>query len=367
MTKTQGNRRFAYQVSVVALVLVATAACGGGSSAGSGGAPAASQVAKEKLSAGELQQKAAKEGKVVWYVNTNTEAVAAVVDAFEKKYPKIKVETQRQITFKLWQKFQQEQAAGRHIADVFTQSTWGITNTARKQDLITPYKPKVAKDKYPDYIDSKTGTFSGRVITQPLVYNTQKVPPQHAPKTWKDLLNPWWKGELGVLDPSENAYGFENYWQMAHSPDLGKKYFEELAKNKPKMYTQSGQQATALVSGEVLAASIVAYRARAAIKGGAPLKIVYPKTGVGVSVNFDCLVTQSPHPYASRLFLDFLASSQGQEARMKGVPDFPTNPDAKLVFKGQPELSDLHLLDRQPEKMFKQFDQFNKWFANVMK
>ena len=64
-------------------------------------------------------EKAKEEGKVLLYGTMQISQMRVVIDAFEKKYPFLKVKHYRTNSDKLVQKVFTEVRAGRHLADVY--------------------------------------------------------------------------------------------------------------------------------------------------------------------------------------------------------------------------------------------------------
>ncbi len=52
---------------------------------------------------------------------------------------------------------------------------------------------------FPEKFKDPEGFWTGAVINLSVIaYNTKLIPPQEAPKTYEDLLNPKWKEKIGI-------------------------------------------------------------------------------------------------------------------------------------------------------------------------
>ena len=75
-----------------------------------------------------------------------------------------------------------------------------------------------------------------------IIYNTQKVTAADAPKSWKDLLDPKWKGQIAVGHPGYS--GAIGVMGVVLTKLYGWDYFETLEKNKPQIGRSSDDPVT---------------------------------------------------------------------------------------------------------------------------
>ena len=71
------------------------------------------------------------------------------------------------------------------------------------------------------------------MIGHMLIYNSSKVKPEDAPRTWTDLLDPKWKNQVATGHPAFS--GCTGVWVVALRKLYGWSYFEKLAKNNPRV------------------------------------------------------------------------------------------------------------------------------------
>ena len=68
--------------------------------------------------------------------------------------------------------------------------------------MLLKFTPKTA-EVFPDGFKDRDGFYYGmRATLSVIAYNPKIVSDKDAPKTWKDLLNPKWKGKLVTAHPS---------------------------------------------------------------------------------------------------------------------------------------------------------------------
>jgi iron(III) transport system substrate-binding protein len=140
-------------------------------------------------------------------------------------------------------------------------------------------------------------------------YNTKLLPAKDVPKKWEDLLDPKWKGKIGVIN-STHHWGrlAAGAWGDEKTLDVIKK----LSAQKP-LLTRAGEMAQRLILGEVLvSATLQDSQLHEAKESGAPLAfaeqvspVVSPEYHVGV-------LKGSKHPNVGHLMVAFMASAEVQ-------------------------------------------------------
>jgi len=353
-------------VTVVIAAALLLGACGSG--ADSADTTAAATSPEDQVA------QATKEGELLWYTAISTDASNAVIGAFEARYPGIDVKLLRATTADLWQRFQTENAARNNVADVVNFADWGVIDSAKKAKLLAKYQPSSVSDAIDanvldkQYVDGDGYYFASRVLDVAVVYNTDKVPADVAPKTWNDLADPWWgqHGKLGILDPARTAT-INAYWSMDKA-GLAQPFFTGIAPHRPKIYDQGGAILNALSSGEIDGGIITDYDAWGLIaKGQSPLAVVYPDAGVGAWTDYVGLAAQAPHPNAGRLFTEFLGSKEGSEAIAKAATVYVVRKDVPPYPADKPPFTGLHVLPFDPAQVTADRDafleKFNQWIG----
>jgi iron(III) transport system substrate-binding protein len=260
-----------------------------------------------------LIEEAKKEGSVSFY-NSNT-WLTTVAQEFEKKYPFVKVSIWRSDSTNLLKKILEESASGRFLADVIETST-GMDILQRQGILQEYFSPETAAYGDEAKAKGKKGVYhlTDREIYISLGFNTKLVPPGDAPKSYKDLLNPKWKGKISLAG---GATGPRWVGQVLNV--MGREYLEKMRGQDVKVQNISGAALAGLiVSGEVpLSPTIFDSNIFTAKKTGASVEW-RPLEPVIASVGTSGMTTNAPHPHAALLFLDYLHSREGQQVVMRG-------------------------------------------------
>jgi iron(III) transport system substrate-binding protein len=142
-------------------------------------------------------------------------------------------------------------------------------------------------------------------------YNTNLVKREDLPKTWEELLDPKWKGKLGIeAEDSDWLAGVLG----EIGEERGSKLFRQIVATNGISVRKGHTLLTQLVaSGEVpLSLTVYNYKAEQLRREGAPIdwftigNAIARPNGVGVANN-------APHPHAAVLFYDFELSEEGQK------------------------------------------------------
>jgi putative spermidine/putrescine transport system substrate-binding protein len=138
------------------------------------------------------------------------------------------------------------------------------------------------------------------------------------PKSWKDLLNPQYKGLVGYLDPASAFVGYVGAVAVnqAMGGDLNNfdravAYFKDLQKNQPIVPKQTSY--ARVLSGEIpilFDYDFNAYRAK--YKDKANVAFVIPAEGTLVVPYVMGLVAKGPNQANAQKVLDHLLSDEGQ-------------------------------------------------------
>ncbi|MBI4331902.1 MAG: extracellular solute-binding protein [Chloroflexi bacterium] len=287
---------------------------------------------------------AKKEGLVRAYTIVAPEARIALAEAFKERFG-IEVEF---MPFgraaELMTKVQAEKTAGLYLADIFFAGVSTATTQMKPAGLLGPLEvlfmlPEATdpsgwidgKFPYADQ-DRRVIAFSGRVARD-LFYNTDLIRKGEI-ASYKDLLNPQYKGKITLNDPTLGGSGAQVMATLA----LRSWSIEEVSAFLTQLIEQ--QQAFIQRDNRLQVESVA--RGKYAIgigapsemlpqflKAGAPLEIVMVKEGSLVSAGNGAfsVPTKLAHPNAARVFANWLLTREGQTAfaRGSGLPSRRTD------------------------------------------
>jgi iron(III) transport system substrate-binding protein len=259
----------------------------------------------------QLIESAKKEGEVVWYGTlTGGAIVSRLLSSFESKYPFVKVKYLRLGGAGFLERVRTEARAGRFLWDIVTSEYIQFFELA-KQIALAKYAAPELKN-YPQVHKDPNGAWvSIYSAIATIAWNTRMVKPAEAPRDWKELLEPRWKGhKIGL--PAE---AFQWYGGMVNylGDKAGRGFMKALAAQEPQ--TQQGYTNTSnlLAAGEFPVAITRAHRIEDfRSTKGAPVDWSADANPIVVSTHPVGISERAPHPAAARLFFDFLTSVEGQ-------------------------------------------------------
>jgi ABC-type Fe3+ transport system substrate-binding protein len=302
--------------------------------------------------------KAKQEGRIVFYTSWGPGDADYVVKAFERKYPPLRVETVRASSERTLTRLLNEHRANTFLGDVVAVSGLqsGILKAKGASDR---YQSPEAANFPADWRDPD-GYGTGLHQTIYVIgYNSRLVAPEAVPKSYDDLLQPRWKGQLG--------WDMEEYYLFgallnARGKEKGLDYWRRLAAqqiNFRKGYTLISELVSA---GEFpVAVSLYQHRVDEYAEKGAPLQWIAPNPLVGGDPNKISLLKNAPRPNAGKLFIDFMLSAEGQKllqdkGRSPGrIGIGPKNPRLKGA-----KILTLHVTADEYEELGKEFNRIFK-------
>jgi len=304
---------------------------------------------------------ARKEGKVVWYTSLVLPSAERVAKLFEAAYPDVKVEVHRTGSQRILQRVMQEMQANIKNVDVIHTSDAGHYVFLKEKKLLAKYTP-AGVEAFPAGFKDKDGYYYGlRATVNAITYNTKAVPAAEAPKSWKDLLDPRWKGKMVTAHPGYSGVIATHVLALVHLH--GWDYFKALAQNKLMIVQSANDPATTVSSGErVVAVNGGDYSAYQLKKKGNPIEIVYPKEGVPLVVSPTAITAFAPHPNAARLFTDFTFTREVQQVMADSEGLYTGHPEVTYPAD-KPKLSELKLLTVSPEELEKRNEEIKKRFV----
>ncbi len=161
------------------------------------------------------------------------------------------------------------------------------------------------------------------------------------PTSWEDLLDPRYKGMIGVANPNTSGTALTTLATQVFrkGEEKGEKVDEDAAIEYMKKlhanianYTKSGVAPGILAGrGEIAIAIVFLHDVVYQIEEGYPVTAIAPKEGTGYEIGGLNLIKGAPHPELAKQFMDWVVSAEAQEGQAKvGAYQLPTNSTAKV-------------------------------------
>ena len=295
-------------------------------------------VEGETIGTPELAASACAEGQVVYYTAQSDTDERRIVEAFEKQFPCLKVAVISAVSGRLYERVLTEAQAGKPQGDVAMLTDEGLAQKLVEQKKVRPWTPPMAA-KYPDNAKAQGWWYAGSGSLMLPFYNTELVRQEDAPKSWKDLLDPKWKGRLATSPITIGGTAWMQYDFMLER--LGEDYLKGFAAQEPKLFTAYNPVVLAVARGESavgVTAALNEYSLR--VEQGAPTRPVYPPEGLPYTNYPMMLLADAPHPHAAELFGNWYLSRLGQSRLVAARGAYSVRDDVAPA-KGNPPLAGL--------------------------
>lgn len=245
---------------------------------------------------------AKREGTLTLYTSIADKDVQTVVAPFEKKYG-IKVKVWRAGTDKVLQRTLTEAGAKRHEADAVHISGPEMEALHREKVLQKVNSPYF-KDMLPGAVPAHREWVATLLSVWVQAYNTGAIKKEDLPKTYQDMLNPKWKGKLGIEAKNQDWFSMV---VKEMGEEQGLTFFRDLvSRNGISVRKGHSLLTNMVVSGEVpLALTVYNYMPEQAKHKGAPIDWFAIEPAIARS-NAIGIMRHAPHPNAALLFYDYM-------------------------------------------------------------
>ncbi len=279
----------------------------------------------------KVVEAAKKEGRVVVSIPTSAELRKEFESGFQKAFPAIELELSVASGASNINKIGEEQSAGVKGIDLHIGGTSSIITGLLAQNFLDPVMPALMLPEVRDpkhwwgghlWADTAKKFIYGftAYMTETIWYNSTLVKPDEI-SSWDSLLDPKWKGRMVILDPRTPGSGSSTWaflWRIK-----GEQYLAKLVAQDMMVGRNLRQLGENIARGKsAVSIGISYYTYVPFIKAGLPVKPIstikegyYAASGSGNVV----LLKNAPHPNATKVFVNWLLSKDGQTAVTKAL------------------------------------------------
>ena len=270
------------------------------------------------------------EGSLTLYTTIAEKDLPTLITPFEQKYG-IKVTVWRAGTDKVLQRTVAEAAAQRDDVDVIHFGSPEMEALSREKILL-PVDSPLHADLLPGSVPPHNEWAATILSVWVQAYNTKLLSRDDLPKTYSDLLDPRWKGKLGI--EAKDQDWFASVIDVMGGGDRGLQFFRDLAaRNGISVRLGHTLLSNMVISGEVpLALTVYNYMPEQAKKKGAPVDWFTLEPAIARS-NAVGIARRAPHPTAARLFYDYLLGEEAQQAFVS-MDYVPSNTNVASPLEG---------------------------------
>jgi iron(III) transport system substrate-binding protein len=230
---------------------------------------------------------------------------------------------------------------------------WGLSASSivlfENMGLLTGYTPKGAEALKPIFKDAKNpAMWTGMDAYLSVVcFNTKEAEKTKAPapKSWKDLTNAAYKGQIVMPNPASSGTGYLTIaaWLQVMGEKAGWEYMDALHQNIA-VYTHSGSApCVQAATGERLMGIGFDMRGATEKTKGAPIDLILPSEGAGWEMEATAIVKGTKNMDAAQKLVDWTVSKKANElygkyyaiVAMPGInaapPNYPAGADQAMV------------------------------------
>lgn len=265
------------------------------------------------------------EGKVVLYSNAGGDVRIALTQSFQEKYG-LELEWVAGNGTELAQKLYQERNAGLYLADMWLIGGSVPVTDLKPKGVLDSIKPVLLLPEVTDpqlwyggkpHFADKEGEYvlsSLLYPTAPMIINTEQVKVEEV-KSYRNLLEPRWKGKIVIHDPTKPGTGGRWFSVMVGGKIMDVEFMRQLVKQEPLVIKDQRLQVEWIARGKYpIAIGAKTDVAVEFIKMAAPVKRMTPVEGTDLTggSGLICLINRAPHPNATKVFINWYLSKEGQ-------------------------------------------------------
>lgn len=195
----------------------------------------------------------------------------------------------------------------------------GVDSYLNARDLgyLEAYKSPNASAINPQYND-KDGYYSGlALVPAGWIVNEDLLKEKglEAPKTWEDLADPKYKGEVIMADPSISGtnYAIVSGLIQAWGEEKAWDYFERLNKNIDFFAKGGGEPLEKVAAGEFAIGIVAITGGTYSVGETSPTSVVYPEDVIPWTPAPIAIFKNTKNLEAAKVFVDWYLSKEGQE------------------------------------------------------
>ncbi|HIW21320.1 MAG TPA: ABC transporter substrate-binding protein [Candidatus Dorea intestinavium] len=209
---------------------------------------------------------------------------------------------------------------------------------AKANDLLEQVDFAASKDLAPEYKDSDNYYFSKGLTVVGFIVNEDilKEKGLEEPKSWDDLTDPQYKGEILMSNPaiSGTNYAVVNALLQEKGEEAGWKYFEDLNENVAYYSKRGSDPSTKVAAGEVAIGITYLDGTLDELEESANVKVIYPSDGMPYVPEGVAAFANADNTKAAKAFIEWFFSDDENQVMLAGIDKKNTTLLVKPELKG---------------------------------
>lgn len=254
--------------------------------------------------------------QITVYTSLEEDEVAHYLRVAEEDMPDLEVDVLRLSTGDMGARILAERDNPKH--DVIW--GWALTNMLdpRILEMTESHKAKGIDQVPGRFVDADNRWFAPQGYMAAFCVNKPRLEQIGAPvpRSWEDLLDPVYKGEIVMPNPNSSGTGYLQIASLIQGmgEEKGWQFLRDLDANIGQ-YIKSGSRPCRVArAGEYAIGASFAFIALKSMEDGYPIEMVIPSEGAGYEMEANALMASSDNKEAARRFLDWTLSDNAVEA-----------------------------------------------------
>ena len=254
-----------------------------------------------------------------------------ILKVFSDRYPDIKIVTVSGHS-EVIQRVVAERRARKYLVDVYSLGP-GSVRTAYMANFLQPVRPDLMLPEVTDtsgwyrgqhfYRDPEQQyifLYEGTPASSSVAYNTKKLTNMNEIRSYWDILNPKWRGDIGFYSYGRGGSIPTPMLALYYNPKVGREFLKRLFEEMNLTISRDRRQATNWLARGKYTLCFMCRDTERAKRQGLPVE-AYPadrikEAGALGAGNSSVLafLKNAPHPNAARVFINWFLSREGQMA-----------------------------------------------------
>jgi iron(III) transport system substrate-binding protein len=254
-----------------------------------------------------------KKGDLVLYSAGSKIFSQHIIDGFEQETGlRVEIASDTEVTRGVALRTRIIKEKDRPRADVYWNNELANTVLLHREGLLLPYKSPSGED-IPDLWKDPQGYWTAfGVRARVFIVNTDVVSKEDMPSSMTDMLNPKWKGKVGIsrITGGTTATHASALFELM-GEEKAKKFFADLKASGVVICNGNGHVKDLVAAGELAFGWTDTNDANVAIEQGHPVTVVYPDQGPGqigtlLIPHSVCIIRGGPNNANARKFVDYI-------------------------------------------------------------
>ena len=186
----------------------------------------------------------------------------------------------------------------------------GAENLGQIYDMLQGYK-SVNHDNFdPENRDQQSDPpkfYGTSMPLQAIMYNTKLLSEKDAPKSWKDLADPKYKGEIVLANPASSGSAYAQLYMM--NKLYGMDFVKHVAANSTYVASSTAGP-DSVARGEYAITVTGEANIGKKIAAGDPVAYVLPEEGTGRRIEGSAILANCKNLDSAQKFIDFITSKE---------------------------------------------------------